>query len=184
MASLFSKDPAARPPVPRYGKERIQQEIEHLKNRSSVRTAQEKKRSLAQFISCAVVFAFLGLYFMDPFLYAYHKNSAIKTYLYLHSYGSEQKAGALAATGILSETEVHDLNRKQGAFQDYFSTPQRAEEAANSTIDFMNGLQALRLGQYEHLNPIGKLRYILFVRFGLPPPRYWDALNPSPSLEN
>jgi hypothetical protein len=179
MASIFSRDPTVRPPVPRYAIERIQREIEHLKKGSSSRYGNTKSSVYTRTIFATALCALLWLYFMDPFLYAFHKSDAIRTYLYLHNYGSEDKANTLAASGILSETEVNDLNHQQGTFQDYYSSPQQAEQAADSTVNYMNGLHELRTGQYERLDPIGKLRYLLFVRLGLLPPSSWSALNPS-----
>jgi len=179
MASLFSKDPAARPRAPRYAIERIQKEIDHLKNRSSVRYGAQRNLARARVIGSFTLCALLWLYFMDPILYAFHKRDAMRIYLYLHNYGSDQKTTALIATGILSDTEINDLNRRQGNFQDYFSTPQSADQEADSTIRYLNGLYYLRTGQYDFLDPVGKLRYLLFVRFGFLPPTYWNVLNPT-----
>lgn len=179
MESLFSKDPTARPPLPPYAIERIQQEIEHLRKRSSVRSLRADSLSATRFFSAFALCALLWLYFMDPFLYAYHKGDAIRTYLYLHNHGSEQKAITLVSTGIFSETEVRYLSHRQGSFQEYFATPQAAEQTADTIIGYMNGLNDLRAGQYDRLDPLGKLRYLLFVRPGFLPPSSWDALNPS-----
>lgn len=179
MASIFSKDPTARPPLPPYAIERIQREIDHLKKRTSVRTLGGSSLTLSRMISAIALCSIIALYFMDPFLYAYHKGDAIRTYLYLHNHGSEEKAQTLASTGIFTENEVNDLRHRQGSFQDYFSSPQQAEQTADSIMSYMSGLNSLHSGQYDRLDPIGKLRYILFVRTGLFLPSIWSGLNPS-----
>lgn len=179
MESLFSKDPTARPPLPPYAIERIQQEIEHLRKRSSVRSARAESLGPTRFFSAFALCALLWLYFMDPFLYAYHKGDAIRTYLYLHDHGNEQKAASLVSTGIFSEMEARYLSNQQGPFPEYFASPQEAEQTADAIIGYMNGLSDLRAGQYDRLDPIGKLRYLLFVRQGFLPPNSWDALSPS-----
>jgi hypothetical protein len=184
MPSLFSKDPTVRPPLPPYALERIEQEIAHLRKSRSVRhkVKDGERVTVAQIASYFAVCVLLLLYFMDPFLYAYHKNDAIRTYLYLYHNGGEQKAQALLATRIFSESEMEALNRRQGSFQNYFSSPAQAEHTADSVVNYMNGLYYLRMGQYDELNPIGKLRYLLFFRTGFLPPTNWDGL--TPKVEN
>jgi len=183
MASLFSKDPTARPPLPPYAIERIQKEIEHLRKRQSTRDAAGKNLAFARLAASCALCALVWLYFMDPFLYAFHKGDAIRTYLYLHNHGSEAKAQALAATRIFSNTEIDYMNHQQGSYQDYFASPQQAEQKADSIVNYMNGLNQLHTGQYDQLDPVGKLRYLLFVRTGLLPPSDWSTLNPSVAME-
>jgi hypothetical protein len=179
MASLFSKDPTARAVLPPYSLERIEREIAHLRQSSSVRHKAGEKYTMARWASSIAVCALLMLYFMDPFLYAYHKGDAIRTYLYLHNHGSEDKAQVLLSTKIFSTSEIEVLNHRQGSFQDYYSTPTEAGKSADSIVDYMNGLYYLRMGQYDQLDPIGKLRYLLFFRTGLTPPTDWSGLTPS-----
>ncbi len=124
----------------------------------------------------------LWLYFMDPFLYAYHKGDAIRTYLYLSHYGNGQKAQALLNTGIFSTSEIKALNKREGSFQDYFSGPAQAEQKETSIVNYMNGVSHLKMGQYDELDRIGKLRYFLFFRTGLLPPTDWSSL--TPTVEN
>jgi len=178
MASLFSKDPTARPPLPPYAFERIEQEIAHLRA-VSARHKAEEKTTMARVISCLAICTLLWLYFMDPFLYAYHKGEAIRTYLYLHNYGGEQKTQALLATQILSPSEKEALDHRQGSYQDYFANTVQAEQTADSIVNYMNGLYYLRKGDYDELDPVGKLRYLLFFRTGLLPPIDWSGLTPS-----
>jgi hypothetical protein len=179
MESLFSKDPTARPPLPPYSIERIAQEIEHLRKRTSARYAHGEKPTTMRLFAAIALCSLLSLYFMDPFLYAFHRGDAIKAYLYLHNYGSDEKAKALVVSHILSENEATVLNGEHGAFQDYFNSPQQAEKTAESIVAYTNGLVYLNTGQYERLDPVGKLRYLLFYRTGFLPPVQWSGLNPS-----
>ncbi len=167
--------------MPRYGIERIKEEIDHLKNRAAVRTPYQRNMAYARGITVLVLGSLIWLYIMDPILYAFHKGDAIRTYLYLHNCGCDQKAIALAESGILDETEVDDLNRQHDSYQDYFSSPQRAEQEADKIIHYMNGLYYLRTGQYDLLDRVGKVRYEIFVRFGILPPQRWSFLNPTTS---
>lgn len=178
MATIFDKDPSDRPAAPPYARERIEQEIAHLKKPQSTRHAADERRSLGIFVSFLIVSAIVGLYVMDPFLYSWYKGDAIKAYLYLHNYDDDQKARNIAATGILTDSDVEILNHRQGSFQDYYTTRQDAEKDANSVISFMNGLSKLRGGRYDDLDPLSKVRYNLFCRWHLIPPTEWPALNP------
>lgn len=178
MASLFSKDPTARAALPPYSFERIEREIAHLRKSGSVRGKSGERPTTARLVTSIALCTLFWLYFMDPFLYAYHKGDAIRTYLYLHHYGSNQKVQVLLSTGIFSNSEVDALNHREGSFQDYYAGPSQANQSADSIVDYMNGLYYLRMGQYDHLDPIGKLRYLLFFRTGLTPPTNWAGLTP------
>jgi len=179
MASLFSKNPSLRPPLPPYSFERIEKEIDHLRKKGSVRNRKGESMMMARLVSSIAIGALLWLYFMDPFLYAYHKGDAIRAYLYLSHYGGAQKAQALVASEIISPSEQRTLDRRNGAYQDYFTGPAQAAQTADSIVSYMKGLSKLRTGQYDALDPIGKLRYILFVRMGLLPPVNWSSLDPA-----
>jgi len=182
MASLFTKDPTARAPLPPYSFERIEREIAHLRKSGSIRSKPGENLTVTRMVSFIAICALLWLYFMDPFLYAYHKGDAIRTYLYLSHYGGEQKAQALVATRIFTASEIRALNHRQGSFQDYFSSPAQADQTADSIMNYMNGLYYLQMGDYDALDPIGKLRYLLFIKTGLLPPTDWSGL--TPTVEN
>jgi len=175
MGSLFSKEPPPREPTPL---ERIGPEIGHLKNKTSVRTG-KAARSRARWYFAAILCAMLWLYVMDPFLYAWHKYEAIQAYLYLHSYDSPGATQALIDTGILSPVEVRKMNDEHGSDPDYFSSPREAQQKAAAIVRYMKGLQDLHAGRYDQLDFVGKIRYTLFFRTGLPVPTSWSALNPS-----
>ena len=134
---------------------------------------------MAVTVTLVVICVLLGLYFMDPFFYAMHKSEAIRDYLYLHNYDSGPKADALIASRILSEDEIAALNRQKGSYQDYYSSPVEAEQQAKSIASYMQSVHDLRAGRYQQLDPIGKLRYVLFIRSGLQPPTDWRTLSPS-----
>ncbi len=176
MDSLFHREPVARP-LTIY--ERLAPEIEHLQKSASTRYGKGKSGGLTSWVIVLAISAVLGLFFMDPFLYALHRSEAIRTYLYLHSYDTDVTVQPLIASHILSKSEIGELDKKDGSFQNYFSSRQEAEEKAAAIVSYMNGLQMLRSGSYESLDPIGKLRYFLFVRSGIIPPVSWSSLNPT-----
>lgn len=177
MESLFDKDPSQGPPLSNY--EKIASEISHLKKGKSVRqTPGQTTRKLAPIIFILVVLAFIGLYIMDPFLYAWHKYEAIHAYLYLHNYDSATATDALAATRILSEDEILALNQRKGSFQDYYPSAQAAEAEAATIVQFMDGLQNLQMNKYDQLDPLNKLRCFIFIRSGFATPTSWNCLNP------
>jgi len=176
VASIFNKDPETLPPPTNL--ERIQGEITHLKKGKSARHKDGTKKSVPWIFSLILCFL-LGLYVMDPFVYAWHKSEAIRTYLYLHTYGAGSATGTLVASGIFSEDEIAAMNRKQGSYQDYFATPDLAALKATSIVNYMKGVRNLHEGNYDQLNPIGKLRCLLFVRTGIPLPINWSSLTPT-----
>ena len=176
MDSLFHREPVARP-LTIY--ERLAPEIVHLQKRASTRHGKGKPGGLTTWLFVFAIGAALWLFFMDPFVYALKRSEAIRAYLYLHSYDSDASVQALLSTRILSENEVILLNRKAGNYQDYFSNHQDAEAEAASIVAYMNSLRTLHEGPPENLDPIGKLRYFLFIRSGLIPPTSWSGLNPS-----
>jgi hypothetical protein len=167
------------PGQPRFERDLIEKEIDHLKKRKSVRHAQETQRGWSKILIVTVIFGFLWLYFMDVFLFSYNRGDAIRVYLYLHNYGDDQKAKAVADSGLLTPYEVAQLNRRQGSFQDYFNGTGPAEQKANDLIAYMGQVHALHEHHYDSLSLVNKLRYGLFMETGLIPPTHWDGLNSS-----
>jgi hypothetical protein len=176
MESIFSKDPAARTATVY---DRIGPEISHLQKGNSVRDRAEARNKKGAWAATIALFILLVLFFMDPFLFAMHKSSAIKAYIYLHNYGSSSSTQAMAASRMFSADELQTMNNRHGSFQSFFASPADAQEAATSAVDFMNKAHNLRYGDYDTLDPIGKLRYMLFIRIGLYPPIVWQGLNPT-----
>src|SRR5271170_22968 len=144
--SLFQKNTRKeQPPTPH---ELIEPEIVHLKKGYSIRHGPKAKKGTPAWV---VVVAFCGLawlYLMDPFLHAWYKGEAIRTYLYLHSYGTGPQVNALVATRIFSPEEVAALNRRGGSFQDYYASPEAASRQAATIINYMTTLQLLHDGKY------------------------------------
>jgi hypothetical protein len=178
MASIFGKDPSQEPGQSAYARERIEKEIEHLKKPKSTRQGADERKTLGIFVCSVIALVLFGLYAMDPFLFSWYKGDAIKDYLYLHNYDTGQKAQALATCGILTPADVQILNQRQGSFQDYYPSLQEADKNADSIIGFMNGLSKLRNGPPDDLDALGKIRYNLFCKWGVIPPKEWSALNP------
>jgi hypothetical protein len=160
-----------------FARELIEKEIEHLKNRRGVRHAQETPRAWGKIIACLVVLAVLWFYSMDAFLFSYARGDAIHVYLYLHNYGSDAKAHVMAASGLLTDNEVQQLNHRTGSFQDYFTGTGPAEQRAVELIAYMDQVHALQEGNYDALSPLNKVRYFLFVKTGLTPPIHWPFLD-------
>jgi hypothetical protein len=175
MASLFDKDPASsRPPT---NLERIEKEIKHLKKRTSVRDGRATTSRLSYLIVLAVL-AILGLYLLDPILYALKKDDAIHAYLYLHDYGNVPELKALVDTGMFASSELTILNRRQGTAHDYYTSLDQANKTAASIVQYVNGVHALHAGKYQELDAVGKMRYLLFVHNRIPLPTSWSFLTP------
>ena len=164
---------------PTFAPELIEKEIEHLKKRQGVRYTQETKRAKWKIAVTLAVLALIWLYTMDVFLFSYNRGDAIRTYLYLHNYGNDKKAQEVAASGLLTEYEVTQLNRRQGSFQDYFTGTVPAEQKAAELVTYMEQVHALQEGKFDSLSPVNKVRYCLFVKIGLTPPTRWQVLNSS-----
>ena len=183
MASIFSREPNDKKPLDPFARERIASEIDHLKKPKSVRNAREQSQRLGVWVSVLVLLVLLGLFFMDPVVFSWKRGDAIHAYLYLHNYGKEDKAQAIAATGIFTTSDINALNHRQGSFQDYFPTPAAAADSADSIVAYMKGVTDLHARRYDRLDILGKIRYQLFVRWGLDPPTQWDMINPSVSVQ-
>jgi hypothetical protein len=162
-----------------YNRELIEKEIGHLKKGRSVRNAQDQARGWSRTLMFAAICGALWIYIMDPVLFAYHRGDAIRTYLYLHNYGSDPKAAALAASGYFSDYERHGLDERTGSFQDYFVGTEAAEKKADALVRYLQGVHDLHNHNYASLTPLNKFRYVLFVKTGLTPPVRWEFLNPS-----
>jgi hypothetical protein len=176
--SLFQRKNHSHSDEPPTPQELIEREVRHLKKGTSVRYGNRpQKRSL-----WLVVLGFAGLiylYIMDPVLHAWYKSDAIHAYLYLHNYGSGNEVNQLAGCGILSPDELAQLNLRQGSFQDYFATPKSAADHALTIANYVAQVKELHAGRYEDLDPVGRMRYALFIRTGLYLPTAWDFLDPS-----
>jgi hypothetical protein len=177
--SLFHKGiPKSVAPTPY---ELIEPEIVHLKKGYSIRYGKKTERRAPPWL---MVVAFLGLawlYLMDPAMHAWYKGEAMRTYVYLHNYGSAKLAQELVASRILTTDEATMLDHQLGSFQDYYSTPQAAIDSADTIIKYQNGVQLLHAGKYAKLDPVGRMRYLLFVKTNLLLPISWDWLDPSVS---
>ncbi|HEV3273060.1 MAG TPA: hypothetical protein VGZ93_12845 [Candidatus Methylacidiphilales bacterium] len=175
--SIFhKKNRENQPPTPY---ELIEPEIVHLKKGYSIRYGARPKPKIPLWL---FLLAFCGLgwlYLMDPILHAWYKGEAVRTYLYLHNYGGGSLANGLVASEILSPQEAAVLNRRQGSFQDYYASPEAADQQAGTIINYMTTVRLLHAGKYEQLDPVGRMRYLLFIRTGIVVPTQWSFLDPS-----
>jgi hypothetical protein len=174
--SLFRKKTPRDSPATPY--ELIEPEIVHLKKGYSIRHGEKRKRKSPSWL---VVLGFCGLawlYLMDPFIHAWYKGEAVRAYVYLHNYGAGSLSDNLVKSGILTLEEADILNRRQGAFQDYYASPQAANDEAQTIIDYMKSVRDLHDGQYVNLSPVGRMRYFLFIQTGLVLPTNWTFLDP------
>ena len=180
MSSLFNKDPENKTPLDAFDRQRIEHEIGHLSQRGSVRHGGAKPPSYRSVWFLTLVVLFLaGLFFMDPPIHSLRRGEAIRAYSYLHHYGSDKKAGELLATGVFTPNEIDLLNQRQGSFHDYYSGPMEASAAADSIIQYLQGVANLQSGNYEKLDLLDKIRYQLFFHFGLKTPTAWSFMDPS-----
>jgi hypothetical protein len=177
-SSLFQKKTPANPEPPT-SYELIEPEIVHLKKGYSIRYGPKPRKKMSLWV---VFLGFCGLaylYLMDPILHAWYRGEAIKAYVYLHNYGAGNDAAELASTGILNPDEITVLDRRQGSFQDYYPSPQIAARHAQDVIAYMSEVKELHAGRYQELDPVGRMRYLLFIRTGLILPTSWTFLDPT-----
>ena len=175
--SLFHKDTPEGPSPTPY--ELIEPEIGHLKKGSSTRHGPRDKTKTPPWLIILALCGLGWLYVMDPFLHAWYKGEAARTYLYLHNYGAGPLLNDLIATRIFSPDEVEALNHRNGSFQDYYASPEAANRQAETIIHYMTALRLLHAGKYQQLGPVGRMRYLLFIRTGIAPPTQWSVLDPS-----
>jgi hypothetical protein len=119
------------------------------------------------------------LYLMDPVIHAWYKGEGIRTYLYLHNYGTGTLSTELATSGLFTPDEIQTLDRRQGSFQDYYASPQAANDQAEAIVNYTAHVRDLHAGKYQGLDPVGRMRYLLFIRTGLVLPTDWSVLDPS-----
>jgi len=175
--SLFhKKTPEGSSPTPY---ELIEPEIVHLKKGYSIRHGPRAPKRAPPWLTLLAFCGLVWLYLMDPFLHAWYKGEAVRTYLYLHNYSTGPLADNLLATQIFSPDEVEVLNHRRGSFQDYYPTPAAAEREAGTIINYMTALRLLHEGKYQQLDPVGRMRYLLFIRTGIVLPTDWNFLDPS-----
>lgn len=158
--------------------ELIEREIEHLKKRTSVRYGANSPRKMSIWLLVLTGCALVGLYILDPIEHAWYKYDATKAYLYLHNYGASRDATMLAASGILRPDEIHQLDQRQGSYQDTYATPKAAAANAQDIVAYMRDVKQLHAGAFQNLDTIGRLRYNLFIRPGIFLPTSWDFLDP------
>jgi hypothetical protein len=175
--SLFHKATPKGPSSTPY--ELIEPEIVHLKKGYSIRHGPRAKPKMPPWLLILACCGLAWLYLMDPVLHAWYKGEAVRTYLYLHNYGTGPLADDLIATRIISTDEVEVLNHRHGSFQDYFASPETANRQAQAIIDYVTALHLLHDGKYQQLDPVGRMRYLLFIRPGLVLPTQWSVLDPS-----
>ncbi len=175
--SLFQKNNPEKPTPTPY--ELIENEIDHLKKGTSVRYGTQSKGGTLPWLIILAICGLGWLYFMDPICHAWYKGAAVRAYLYLHAYGSGPESGALVASGILTADEVKVLDRRDGTYRDYFASPDAANREAQTITNYMADVALLHAGKYQTLDPVGRMRYLLFIKPGIPLPTQWDFLDPS-----
>jgi hypothetical protein len=180
MAKSLFQHAAAKNPTPS-PYELIEPEIVHLQKGYSIRHGPKAGKKAPPWV---MVIGFLGLawlYLMDPIMHAWYKGEAARTYLYLHNYGTGDRAEKLAESQILSADDIKTLSHRTGSYQDYYSTPTAAAQEADDIIEYMNNVRLLHQGRYQQLDPVGRMRYLLFIRTNLFLPTSWDFLDPNVS---
>lgn len=177
--SLFHKNTPEEESSPRSPYDLIGHEIAHLKKGTSVRHGNKVPKSAAPWLIVLALCGLTGLYIMDPVIHAWDKGEAVKVYLYLHNYGSGPDAAKLIATQILAPDEVETLNHRNGSFQDYFASPEAANRQAEAITGYMTTVKLLHAGKYQQLDPVGRTRYLLFIRPGIFLPTQWNFLDPT-----
>lgn len=175
--SLFHKKIPENPSPTPY--ELIEPEIVHLKKGYSIRYGPQTKPKTPPWLLILAICGLAWLYLMDPFYHAWYKGEAIRTYLYLHNFGTGPLVDNLTATQILSPDEVEALNHRQGSFRDYYASPEAANLQATAIINYMTSLNLLHAGKYLQLDPLGRMRYLLFIRTGIVLPTQWSILDPT-----
>jgi len=176
--SLFQRKATDRPEPPT-PYELIEPEIVHLKKGYSVRYGDRGQRKPPLWVMVLGLCGLLWLYLMDPIEHSWYKSEAVKAYLYLHNYGAGKEADQLAGSGILTPDEINLLNEQHGSYQDYYATPQAASNEALTIVNYLDSVKLLHAGRYQQLDPLGRMRYLLFIRTGLYLPTSWSALDPA-----
>ena len=177
--SIFRKDPPEKKSAPPDPYALIDKEVDHLKKGSSVRHGEKGRRRTPNLLIVLAFCGLLWLYLMDPICHAWYKGDAVKAYLYLHSFGSAADIESLASCRILTEADIDNLNHRTGNFQDYYASPDAAKKNAQDIVEYMKNVQLLHDGKYLQLDPVGRMRYAIFIKFGIVVPTDWTFLDPT-----
>jgi len=159
----------------------IEKEIQHLKKGTSVRHGGASKNRKMPWL---IIIGFLGLawlYLMDPFYRAWYKGEAIRTYLYLHQYGSQADLANLVNAHLLSLEEIDVLSHRTGDYREYYPSPDAALKRAETIVTYVNNVELLHAGKYQQLDPVGRMRYVVFIKIGIVLPTDWPFLDPTVS---
>jgi hypothetical protein len=176
--SLFQRRQVPTAPQPATPHELIHKEVAHLKKGKSSRYGDKPVRKASTWALVGVICVVIWLYVMDPVLHAWYKGDAIRTYVYLHYFGTSEQAAELASTGILRPDEIVYLDRSPETYKDNFASLQEAQVSSHKIIQYMNSVRKLHAGKYEKLDFIGTVRYDLFIRNGIETPTEWTSLDP------
>jgi len=175
--SLFQKDtPEDAKPTPY---DLIEHEVKHLKKGTGTRRNPKDKTRTPPWI---VILAFCGLawlYLMDPIYHAWYKGEAVRAYLYLRNFGSAEDVAGLTASQILSPEDIESLNHRSGNYRDYYTSPADAKETALTIETYMKDVHLLHEGRYQGLDPVGRMRYAIFIDLGIFLPTQWPFLDPT-----
>ncbi len=175
MSSIFDKQGAVAALSPN-AQARLTVELADYRNRGKKNVRQVAPPSV--WMLRMILLALVALYFADPFLYALHRAQAIRAYLYIHRYGDTRTLAGLGRSGLLMPTEQRALDNKRGDYRFYFQNPAEAQTAAEAACAYVQSARDLRSARVDRLNGVARLRYFLFVQFGLTPPLEWKALTP------
>lgn len=159
--------------------ERIENEVLHLRGHGK---AWNKRRYIA-FLRTVLIWALSAailLFFAEPFIYAYKKEQAIRSYLYLKQYGSPAQVQLIESSPIFTDRDLRTLKTISGDFQSLFSTPKSAQETAAGVIAYSKTLDDVAQGNLTDANLFTRFRYNIFNQWGLVPPVQWRMLNPDP----
>jgi hypothetical protein len=176
--SIFTRELADPHPPGPY--ERIEPEVRHLASRGKSSWSVRPKYAVARLLLGATAAILVGLYVLDPFVMAVHKARAMRSYLFLSQYGNAKVVSELVESPVLTDYEVRMLKGRTGQFLDYYVNTTQAEEASRQAIAYVEGIDRLHRHDLSEADLFGKIRYHLFIRWGLIPPRQWRTLNPDP----
>lgn len=177
--SLFHRETPEENKAPPDPYHLIDKEIGHLKKGSSVRHGPKARNRTPNLLIVIAFCGLLWLYLMDPVYHAWYKGDAAQAYLYLRNFGSASDVADLAACGILSPEDLDNLNHRSGNYQDYYKSPDAAKQNAQTIIRYMANVKLLHEGKYQQLDPVGRLRYAVFIKFGIIVPTQWSFLDPT-----
>lgn len=151
----------------------LEQETKHLRKRAGVRHGHASARTtILQFGVFILLILFVCVWFLDPVVYSFKRDTAAKAYLYLRAHNETTLATDLYNSVYFDGTDQIHLHRQEATPSEAmgnFSNMTEAKAAAQDCLDFLGKVHALKVGDTDKLDYFNYCRWFVFYKTGIAP---------------